>query len=213
MKRDDLILFNPWSEIDLTRNRLPHWQQKGAVYFLTWRLADSIPKEILDRHFEERTAWLRRHPEPWDEDTEAEYHRQFSGELEERMDRGHGECLLGKPENAQALAQTLLHFDGERMAMISFVIMPNHVHLLSALHPDEELGKIVQSWKRHSARVINLNEAREGVLWQKDYFDRLIRDAKHFANCVRYIRRNPVKANLSKGHYLIHESDVAKAIE
>ena len=213
MSRDDFTLFNPWGEIDLSKNRLPHWQQEGATYFVTWRLADSIPKEILDRHFEERTAWLRHHPEPWDEETEAEYHRQFSGKLEESLDRGHGECLLKKQENAEALAQTLQHFEGQRIAMNSFVIMPNHVHALFALHPDEELGKMVQSWKRHSARAINLNEGRDGSVWQKDYFDRLIRDAKHFGNCVRYIRRNPEKANLSNGQYVIYESEVARAIE
>jgi len=43
-------------------------------------------------------------------------------------------------------------------------------------------------------------------------FDRLIRDANHFANCVRYIRRNPEKARLSDGEYLLHESELAKAV-
>ena len=213
MRRDDLTLFNPWGEIAYKKNRLPHWQQRGATYFVTWRLADSIPKEILNRHFEERAVWLRYHPEPWDEETESEFHRQFSGKLEEPMDRGHGECLLRNSENARALAETLRHFDGERIAMISFVIMPNHVHLLFALHPEQELGKIIQSWKRRSARVINLHEGRKGSLWQKDYFDRLIRDATHFGNCVRYIRRNPDKAKLSKGQFVIYESEVAKSIE
>jgi hypothetical protein len=41
----DLRFFNPYAEIRHTENRLPHWQQEGAVYFVTFRLADSIPSK------------------------------------------------------------------------------------------------------------------------------------------------------------------------
>ena len=50
--------FNPWREIERTHNHLPHWQQEGASYFVTWRLADSLPKELLERHYLEREKWL-----------------------------------------------------------------------------------------------------------------------------------------------------------
>jgi REP element-mobilizing transposase RayT len=53
---------------------------------------------------------------------------------------------------------------------------------------------------------------RTGNLWQRDYFDRLIRDEKHFANCVRYIRRNPEKASLGKDEFILWESQTALAI-
>ena len=32
----------------------------------------------------------------------------------------------------------------------------------------------------------------------EDYFDRYVRDAKHFANAIAYIENNPVKAGLVK---------------
>jgi putative transposase len=48
---------------------------------------------------------------------------------------------------------------------------------------------------------------------QRDYFDRLVRDEKHFANCVRYIRRNPAKARLHSGEYILCESELARNIE
>jgi putative transposase len=54
---------------------------------------------------------------------------------------------------------------------------------------------------------------RSGNLWQRDYFDRLVRDENHFANCLRYIRRNPEKARLPKGQYILYQSDLAKRIE
>ena len=55
----EVTFFNPWAEITRTRNRLPHWQQPGATYFLTFRLADSIPWEKLGPWMDEREAWLR----------------------------------------------------------------------------------------------------------------------------------------------------------
>jgi len=65
-----LTFFNPYAEIRETRNRLPHWQQEGAVYFLTFRLADSIPQDLRDQWQDEWEAWMQHHPEPWDQATE-----------------------------------------------------------------------------------------------------------------------------------------------
>ncbi len=199
--QDSLQFFNPWIEIETTRNRLPHWQQRGAVYFVTWRLADSIPKEKQDEHFEEITLWKADHPEPWDDETEDEYHRRFFGRIDEWMDAGYGSCLLRNSGNAEVVKEALLYFESGRTAMLSFVIMPNHVHALFALNAEWTLEKMLHSWKRNSSVQINRQSGSEGTpLWQKDYFDRLIRDQKHFGNCVRYIRRNPEKPNSGQGN-------------
>jgi hypothetical protein len=40
-----------------------------------------------------------------------------------------------------------------------------------------------------------------------------VRDEKHLANCVRYIRRNPEKARLAEGEYTLYESELAKTVE
>jgi REP element-mobilizing transposase RayT len=37
---------------------------------------------------------------------------------------------------------------------------------------------------------------RRGRFWQKEYFDRYIRNARHFAKVAAYIENNPVKARL-----------------
>ncbi|WP_294230339.1 transposase [Prosthecobacter sp.] len=204
--------FNPWREIDRTHNHLPHWQQEGASYFVTWRLADSLPKERLDKHYHEREQWIRLHPEPWDEQIEAEYHRRFSTRMDAWLDEGHGGCLLRDPRHAKVVFDTLLHFDGTRAALISFVVMPNHVHVLFTLNPEWKLEEMIHTWKRHSAHEINRHRGDTGPLWMKDYFDRLIRDPAHLNNCVRYIRKNPTKARLRVGEYLLYESPVAQSI-
>jgi hypothetical protein len=55
--------------------------------------------------------------------------------------------------------------------------------------------------------------SREGTFWQKDYFDRMVRDTQHFWNCARYIRSNPIKANLKPGEYLHYESDFVRSVQ
>jgi hypothetical protein len=55
----ELRFLNPDAEIRHTENRLPHWQQKGAVYFVTFRLADEVPTRLRDQWENERGGWLR----------------------------------------------------------------------------------------------------------------------------------------------------------
>src|SRR6266576_1489074 len=72
---------------------------------------------------------------------------------------------------------------------------------------------VLRSWKSFTSRKINQQLSREGTLWQRDYFDRLVRDQKHFANCVRYIRMNPERAGLRSGAYILYESELARSVE
>jgi len=79
------------------------------------------------------------------------------------------------------------------------VIMPNHVHVSLQPLGRHTLSSILQSWKRHSARLINRRESRTGIaLWQPEYFDRLIRSAEHFDFVVGYIRKNPAALDPSQ---------------
>jgi type I restriction enzyme R subunit len=192
--------FNPDAEIDVTRNRLPHWQQGEAWVFVTWRLGDSLPKVKLDQWKAEREAWMKHHPEPWDEKTEAEYHDHFSHQLDEWLDQGSGSCVLKDPANSKIVADALRHFDGERYELASFVVMPNHVHVLFRPIGEHALAEILKSWKGFTAREINKRIGKAGALWQDEYWDRLIRNERHFFKVAEYVRENPVKAKLEGGH-------------
>ena len=123
----DLRFFNPYADIRFTANRLPHWQQEGAVYFVTFRLADAVPQQLRKQWESDREAWLRFHPQPWDAETEREYHERFSGAIERWLDAGHGSCVLRHPDCAAVVAEALRHFDGDRVSQIAWVVMPNHL--------------------------------------------------------------------------------------
>ncbi|WP_050030382.1 transposase [Verrucomicrobium sp. BvORR034] len=205
--------FNPFAATLETRNRLHHWEQDGTLYFVTFRLADSIPADVLHAWKSERNLWLADHPKPWSPALEKEYHQRFSGCIERWLDAGHGSCVL-RGESARAeVMNALLHFDGTRCRMVSCIVMPNHVHALFVLNPDWNLTTLIHSWKRHSAQKINPLLGRAGSLWQKDYFDRMIRDGHHFGNCIKYIRRNPTKAKLPVSDFTLFESELAKTVE
>ena len=136
-----------------------------------------------------------------------------SGAIERWLDAGHGSCVLRRPHCAAVVAEVLRHFDGDRVSQIAWVVMPNHVHAVFVLNPVWSLEKIILSWKGFTARKINPLLRRKGSFWQRDYFDRLVRNAKHLANCVRYIRRNPQKRRLCEGEFVLYESEFARSIE
>jgi hypothetical protein len=58
--------LDPQQPIVQKRGHLPHWEQSGATYFVTFRLADSLPADVLAQWRDERAAWLKLHPQPWD---------------------------------------------------------------------------------------------------------------------------------------------------
>lgn len=183
--------YNPDAETEKHRRNLPHWQQGEVWVFITWRLGDSLPKAKLDQWKDERAIWLSHHPEPWDEKIEAEYHDRFSQQIDEWLDQGIGSCVLKDPANAKIVADALRHFDGERYELASFVVMPNHVHVLFRPLEEHALAEIVKSWKGFTAREINKRIGTAGPLWQDEYWDRLIRNKRHFFKVAEYIRKNP----------------------
>lgn len=191
--------LHPRRRIEKHRHLLPHWQQEGVWCFVTWRLADSLPQEFVQEWLAAREAWLRDHPKPWSAGLEVEYHKRFSDGFHERLDRGLGSCILRGPRCAAAVEQVLRFFDGERYTLRSFSIMPNHVHVLVRLRDGWPLEKVVQNWKERSAKAINQVLGTAGTVWQKGYFDRLIRSAEHWEFVDGYIRRNPEAAGLKSG--------------
>ncbi len=192
--------FNPNEDIEKTHHKLPHWQQGEVAIFVTFRLTDSLPRELLDDWLRACDAFLAANPPPWDDITEACDHGQFSDKLDEHLDAAHGSCALRDPHVAQIVADRLHHFDDLRYDLWSYVIMPNHVHVLFTLCDGETLPDKLQGWKGVSSRLIH----KTGLsalypFWQPDYFDRLIRSPEHFSTVKAYIRENPAKAGLKAG--------------
>jgi replication-associated recombination protein RarA len=175
----------------LRGGNLPHWRQDGAMYFVTWRTADSMPRERVDQWVKERDAWLKAHPEPWSVRDEEEYYRLFPDRWEVWLDEGHGECLLGRPELRQIVEEVLQHDDGTKYRLEDFIVMPNHVHVLVTPLGRHTLSEITQAWKSTAAHRINKLLGRSGMLWQKESFDHIVRSAEQAQGLREYIQQNP----------------------
>jgi putative transposase len=173
-----------------SRGYLPHIDQPGLVQFVTFRLADAVPAWLIDRWREELAA---RWPLQADQTRSRDALRS---RLERYADSGQGSCRLTDPRAASAVAQTLLHHDGPRYDLLAWAIMPSHVHAVVQTSPEQTLSSIVAAWKSCSARRVNAALGRRGPLWQRDYYDRYVRDDDHLARVVAYTEANPVAAGL-----------------
>lgn len=199
--------FDPYSSVGPKEHRLPHWHQPGVYCSVTWRMGDSLPREVLEEWTAERDAWLRQHPEPWTEAIELEYFDRFSRRMDKWLDAGKGSCPFRDPSLARIVGDTLQHFDGQHFELVSYVVMPNHVHVLFRPMGEHTVSEIVKSWKSFSAREVNKRLGKTGALWMDEYWDRLIRNEDHFEQVCDYIRNNPAESGLKDGEYLLYEKD------
>src|SRR6184192_1561905 len=196
-------------DIKIARRHLPHWEQEGATYFVTFRLADSIPNTLLTEWHDELQTWLKFHPRPWDHKTAKEYERRFVDGPEKWLDRGHGECHLRNQRLAAIVANALRHFDRERYRLDAFVVMPNHVHVLVQPKSGHSLSEILHSWKSFSAHSINKALHRKGDFWMEESHDRMVRDFEELERYRDYIKENPVAAKLGEGEFILELWDDA----
>lgn len=177
-----------------SRGYLPHFDSPHFIQHITYRLADSLPRAVLEQLQDEVKASVQS-----DEKRKAELRQR----IERYLDAGSGSCILREPEVATCVTDTWFRFDGERYRLLEWVVMPNHCHVLIEPFAGFPLGKIVLSWKNYTARFINEYKRRNGAqtqegspVWQREYWDRFIRDERHFVAARSYIILNPVKAGL-----------------
>lgn len=168
-----------------SHGRLPHWEGGEIPQSITFRLYDSLPQTLLEQWREE----LARLPE-------TEHQSERRKRIDAALDAGYGECWLREPRIAKLVEDALLHFDGQRYQLHAWVVMPNHVHVLITPLHGYSLSSLVHSWKSFTAKEANRLLGREGAFWLEDYFDRAVRDERHFNAVVEYIENNPVKAGL-----------------
>jgi len=210
------VLFDPKAELTISEHYRPHWSQAGAIVFITFRTADSIPKEVLDRWEREKRDWMRQHDCPidrhWsevlptlDSPMRDRFKKDFNRCREDFLDTCHGACVLRNPKLAKIVADTLLHFDGDRYRMGDFIVMPNNVHLLASFASEGAMVSHCDSWMHYSAWKISRVLGKKGEFWKQELFDHLVRNPEQYEYLRNYIRDNGKKAGLAENEYLYRE--------
>ncbi|HLZ84721.1 MAG TPA: transposase [Caulobacteraceae bacterium] len=160
-----------------SRGYLPHYDASETVQHVVFRLADSLPAEVMRR--------LEKAPK-----------RVRLETAEATLDSGIGSRLLAEPHAADIVQAALLHFDAERYRLLAWCVMPTHVHVVVEQMTDWPLAAVVHSWKSFTAHSINRRMRRSGAVWAREYFDRMMRDDRQVEAARFYIENNPVSANL-----------------
>ena len=160
---------------------LRHFDGPQCPQFVTFRLFDSLPADLLDQWRSQCTNDVA-----------------FRKRVERYLDSGAGECWLAIAAIATIVVNAFKFYDQQKYDLHSWVIMPNHVHLLLSPFEHQHLPDILHTIKSFSAQESNKFLNRKGQFWQHESFDRYIRDSRHFSAVVRYIENNPVKACLCK---------------
>jgi len=211
------------------RHNLPHFQQPGQAYFVTWILKDAVPPKAFPKYtnkLQQLRNQIELHKQKKSEKNfidglQKEYYsvrKKYMKAFDDLLALSKSNTVdLSHSENTGIISETIHFWDNIKLKNIAYSIMPNHVHwVLEVFEKDENrnpvyLQDIMQSVKRQSARQINLREGRAGKLWQKENFDTTIRDEKHMYNAIEYTLNNPVNAGLVKnrdnwpGNYLNSE--------
>ncbi len=188
-----------------SRGYLPHWERIGATYFVTFRLADSLPRRVLESFLFERRDILRRAEQQGRQLTVPERRRLaelFSKRAEGWLDAGAGACFLREARIAELVVAALRRFDRKRYRLLAWCIMPNHVHVVFEITLGEDLAAVVHSWKSYTANQINGLLGRKGALWHREYYDRLVRNDRELDRAVQYVIRNPEKAGLKNWNWV-----------
>ena len=189
-----------WQTLKRKRGaNLPHWRCQNAVYHVSFRLADSLPREIREKWVEEKrllSNFAATGKGELGKDEHDRLERLFSGRIEDLLDKGYGECLLENPDISSIVKNALLFFNGTRYVLHAWCIMPNHVHAITEPLAGWELSKIVHSWKSYTASRINRFLNRKGQLWQHEPYDHIIRSETEYRELIEYIWNNPDNAGL-----------------
>jgi REP element-mobilizing transposase RayT len=200
--------------------RLPHMFDVDKPIFITFRLKFTLPKAIMAELDRQKREW-------WEEQAKK-------SEAEKREDNKHKEGLfftwfdrlldrspdvpriLHRDDITGIIGAALKYFDGARNKLLAYCIMPNHVHVLIFPLKDGDgqmfsPAGITYSWKRYTANQINKLMNKKESLWQRESYDRMVRNEDEMCRTIEYILNNPVKAGLVtewkdwRGSYLCEE--------
>ena len=195
-----------------SRGYLPHWERDFAVYFVTFRLADSLPQKLIAEIRREREFIERGKRANTSVEADRVRLAKLNGLLrkaESYLDKGLGRCYMRDARVAAIVARAIQHFDADRYHLFAWCVMPNHVHILFSPSRKSTLASTVQSWKSYSAHCANAALGRSGIFWQREYFDHLVRSESHLLKFAKYIEQNPLKAGLRNWPWVSNSSCTA----
>jgi type I restriction enzyme R subunit len=126
-----------------------------------------------------------------------QFDKHFNRKVQACLDRGLGECWLTEKACMEVIREQLFNADGLRHDLGDFVIMLNHVHLLTTPVTGHELEIILKAIKGKAAIECNKLVQRSGMFWQPESYDHIVRDLEQLQAYREYIAGNPERAGMN----------------
>lgn len=82
------------------------------------------------------------------------------------------------------------------LSSLAWVLMPDHLHWLLQLGQQQSLSHAIKLLKGRSAAAVNQHLQRQGLLWQRGFYDHALRRDENLQQVARYIIANPLRAGL-----------------
>ena len=196
------------------RRNLPHWDVENRPVFVTVRLFGTLPGASWRRVQTYRAELARKAERLQLSPSERERWRskRLFLFLDELLDAEMPDPPLSDPRLAPLVESAMRFFDGERYDLLSYSIMPSHLHWLfrpleswavRAVAEASSRGRertpreiITHSVQSYTATQCNRVLGRQGCFWQAETFDHWVRDDSELARIIHYIEQNPVRARL-----------------
>lgn len=195
------------------RRNLPHCHLPNAAYFITFRLAGSLPVETWKK-LKEQYEWelrLAAGKHKGDDLREERYkiQKRHFARFDALLDRPKdGPRWLAEPRFAEIVRSELHALHPGHYHLHAFCLMSNHCHMLMDQQNIPEPPKLSDG-KNYTAvsHAMRLLKGRtgyacakllgsKGAFWQHESYDHVLRDEKEFTRILEYIANNPVKAGL-----------------
>lgn len=197
------------------RRNLPHIQPVNAHYFITFRLANTVPRaaleEMLKERLKEEQIICQKSSGPEQQNELYRLHKKYFGRYDAWLDRcTHGPRWLEDERAASIVAKEIHNLDQVRYRLLAYCVMPNHVHLVidtstfSEVSPSNlggttrkyPLSDTLRLLKGRTARYCNQALGQSGAFWHHEGYDHIVRDDRELERIIRYCLENPVKAGL-----------------
>jgi putative transposase len=205
------------SETYTYRRKLPHIQPANTIYFVTYRLADSLPRskiielQIQKEDFELQLKTIKTQSER--EKLRQSFHKTYFKKFDDTLDKIiSGPTWLNNTDIAFLVTNSLKKYDGIWYNLNAYCVMPNHVHLVFYIGEDHinefkkmktgtknkyyPVTRILESIKKYTARRSNEILNRRGAFWERESYDHIVRNKRSLVRIIRYVLNNPVKAGI-----------------
>ncbi|MEN9563618.1 MAG: hypothetical protein RIR73_1862 [Chloroflexota bacterium] len=199
--------------IDFFQRNLPHYHLPNATYFITFRLASSLPVEVwkkLKEGYEQEKRSLttkftgtKLHEELYK--VQKRHFARFDELLESNKESPR---WLAYPQFADIVQREIHALNHEYYNLHAYCLMSNHCHVLidqqDIQKPSAPIDGKPYTSLSHAMRLLKGRTGyacakllgRKGAFWQHESYDHVVRDEKEFTRILDYIVNNPVKAGL-----------------